>query len=187
MNLEKINEEVWKEEILNENEFKDYIVSFIILLGSLGFLSVGISSYFNLNLPLILSSNHIVFFPQGITMCFYGFLGVILSTLQITTIYLKIGNGTNTINKINGTLEINRKGFPGENQNIKIIYKIKDIESIKIEDTNNILNTKKTILICMNNKKEIPFYQYTKFVTNYEIEKKASIIASILNVPLKNI
>lgn len=39
----------------------------------------------------------------------------------------------------------------------------------------------------MNNKKEIPLYQYKNYVTNYELEKKASLIASILNVPLKNV
>ena len=60
-------------------------------------------------------------------MCFYGFFGTILSSLQLITLYLKIGNGTNKINKKEGTLEIERKGFPGKNQNIKIIYKIKDI------------------------------------------------------------
>lgn len=127
MNMEKINEEEWKEDIYNENELKDYIISSIILLGSLGFLSVGIASYFNIKTFPIINANNIVFFPQGITMCFYGSLGMILSILQIVTIYLKIGNGTNKINKKEGTLEINRKGFPGENQNIKIIYKLKDI------------------------------------------------------------
>lgn len=127
MNMEKINEEEWKEEIYNENELKDYIISSIILLGSVGFLSVGIASYFNIKISPVLNANNIVFFPQGITMCFYGSLGMILSILQIITIYLKIGNGTNKINKKEGTLEISRKGFPGENQNIKIIYKLKDI------------------------------------------------------------
>lgn len=59
-------------------------------------------------------------------------------------------------------------------------------ESVKIESKNSILNTKKTIYICTNTKKEIPFLQYNNYVTNYELEKKASQIASILKVPLKN-
>lgn len=59
-------------------------------------------------------------------------------------------------------------------------------EAVKIESKNNVLNTKKTIYICTNNKKEIPLLQYNNYITDYELEKKASQIASILKVPLKN-
>ena len=55
----------------------------------------------------------------------------------------------------------------------KITYPIELFdESIKIEAKNNLLNTKTTIFVCMNNKKEIPLYQYKNYVTNYELEKK---------------
>lgn len=127
MNIIVNNEEEWKEAVLNENELKDYIVSTIIMLGSIGFFTVGLSSYLNINLLPIFNANNIVFFPQGITMCFYGFLGLILSILQLITLYFKVGTGINKINKKEGTLEIERNGFPGNTHTIKITYKIKDI------------------------------------------------------------
>nr|YP_009538640.1 photosystem I assembly protein ycf4 [Phacus pleuronectes]AYQ93681.1 photosystem I assembly protein ycf4 [Phacus pleuronectes] len=176
---------ILKEEIINEQELIDYCISFILLIGSLGFLITGISSFANLNLVGFLKSNEILFFPQGITMCFYGTIGSITSCYQLINLYSKIGQGYNEINKEKGTLEIYRKGYPGKNDDIKITIQIKDIEAVKLENTSKILNSKQTIFICLKEKKYIPIIQINNPINTNKLEKKATEIASFLNVSLK--
>lgn len=121
------NEIILREEIKNKQIINDYIFSSIILLGSLGFLITGLSSFFKHNFIFFLNADRILFFPQGITMCFYGSLGLIISISQILILYWKIGEGYNEFNKQKGTLEIYRKGYPGKNSEVKLVYEIKDI------------------------------------------------------------
>ena len=71
----KKNENLFLETITNKQKNNDILFSLIMLLGSIGFLIAGISSYFK--------TNEIIFFPQGITMCFYGTCGLIISSYQV--------------------------------------------------------------------------------------------------------
>lgn len=125
------NKEIIIEKISNEQEILDYLLSLGIFSGSLGFLSVGISSYLKYNLLPFLNADKIVFFPQGVTMSFYGMLGIIISLYQLITLYLAVGQGYNEYNKEKGMVIIYRKGYPGKNKNIYLTYKIEDIVRIK--------------------------------------------------------
>nr|YP_009540839.1 photosystem I assembly protein ycf4 [Phacus inflexus]AYQ93310.1 photosystem I assembly protein ycf4 [Phacus inflexus] len=176
---------ILREEIENKQILTDYVFSSIILLGSLGFLITGISSFFKYNFIFFLNADRILFFPQGITMCFYGSVGLLISISQFLILYWKIGNGYNEINKEKGTVEIYRKGYPGKNSEVKLIYEIKDIEAIKIETNSSFFNSKQTIYICLKQKVDIPIIQVRNPINLNEIEKKASEIASFLKVPLK--
>lgn len=118
---------ILKEEIKNKQILTDYIFSGIILLGSLGFLITGISSFFKYNFIFFLNADQILFFPQGITMCFYGSIGLVISISQFLILYWEVGNGYNEFNKEKGILEIYRKGYPGKNSEVKLTYEIKDI------------------------------------------------------------
>lgn len=120
-------ENIFKEEIRETNTFTKNLLNIIILSGSLGFLIVGISSYLKFNLISFLDASQIIFFPQGLTMCFYGSLGILISINQITISLLKIGEGFNEFDKIKGTVKIYRKGFPWKNSDVDIIYPLKDI------------------------------------------------------------
>lgn len=71
------------QEIKNDEESIDVATSIIMFLGSLGFLTAGISSYTNSNLIEFLNAKEIIFFPQGLTMCFYGISGLIISSYQV--------------------------------------------------------------------------------------------------------
>nr|YP_010700401.1 photosystem I assembly protein Ycf4 [Phacus arnoldii]WCH63561.1 photosystem I assembly protein Ycf4 [Phacus arnoldii] len=176
---------IFKQEIVNEQKITDYLLSITMFLGSLGFSIVGISSYLNFNLVPFLNSKEIIFFPQGLTMCFYGIFGLILSSYQILIIYWNIGQGYNKFDKEKGTLEIFRKGFPGENSKIKLKFLIILIEAIKIENNTNIFNSKQIIFICLKEKVEIPLLQIKIPIKINEIEEKASELASFLNIPLR--
>lgn len=121
------NKIILREEIQNKQLLTDYIFSSIILLGSLGFLITGISSFLNYNFIYFLNAEKILFFPQGLTMCFYGSIGTIISISQFLILYWEIGKGYNEFNKEKGTVEIYRKGYPGKNSEVKLEYEIKDI------------------------------------------------------------
>lgn len=122
-----INENLFKELIIEPNKEIKYLFNVIILLGATGFLIVGLSSYLMHNIIFFLDASKIIFFPQGITMLFYGTLGTIISINQFLVLILKVGEGYNEFNKLDGTMKIVRKGFPGKNSNIDITYPLTDI------------------------------------------------------------
>lgn len=115
------------ETIKEKNKIIKYLINLIIALGSLSFLIVGLSSYTNTTLITFLKADEIVFFPQGLTMTLYGFVGTLISMNQYIILLSNIGEGFNEFNKEKGTMTIFRKGRPGKNEDINIIYPINDI------------------------------------------------------------
>lgn len=113
-----------KQIIENNNKNLDLILSFTIFLFSVGFLFTGSLSYFKYNFT---NSINLLFFPQGITMIFYGSIGLISSIHQFLNLYFKVGDGFNEFNKEKGIIKIYRKNLPGKNSSINIEYPIKDI------------------------------------------------------------
>ena len=98
------NNNILRESIVEPNKNIKYLLNSILLLGTSSFLIVGISSYLKFNIIPFLDASQIVFFPQGITMCFYGLTGVILSINQFLILHLKIGEGYNEFNKETGKM-----------------------------------------------------------------------------------
>lgn len=121
------SKKILKEIISNTNRKYELLFNITMLSGSIGFLIVGISSYFKINIIPILNANEIIFFPQGATMSFYGTLGTIISLYQLLIMYLGVGEGYNEFDKEKGIMTIFRKGFPGKDSEIKIIYSLEDI------------------------------------------------------------
>lgn len=115
------------ETIKEENKIIKYFINLIISLGSISFLIVGLSSYTNSTLIPFLKADEIVFFPQGLTMTLYGFLGTLISINQYIILLSNIGEGFNEFNKETGTMTIFRKGRLGKNEDINIIYPLNDI------------------------------------------------------------
>lgn len=77
------NNKILIDEIKNNEKLSDIVISTTMFLGSLGFLIVGVSSYLNIDIIGFLNAKEIIFFPQGLTMCFYGVAGLIISTYQV--------------------------------------------------------------------------------------------------------
>jgi hypothetical protein len=123
-NNENKNQRILREEIYEKNKLIKWIYNIIILTGGCGFLIVGISSYIQYNIIHFLNSDQIVFFPQGITMSFYGICAIIISINQIRITLNKIGEGYNEFNKDIGLMKIYRKG---EKTDINITYPLTDI------------------------------------------------------------
>ena len=119
--------------VVGSRRFSNYWWASVILLGGFGFLLTGISSYLNFNLLPFINEKNILFFPQGLVMCFYGILGLIFSCYLWLTIFWGVGGGFNEFNKRQGIVRIFRWGFPGKNRRIDLAYDIKDIEAIRVE------------------------------------------------------
>lgn len=119
--------------VVGSRRFSNYWWASIILLGGFGFLLTGVSSYLNYDLLPFINSKNILFFPQGLVMCFYGILGFIFSCYLWLTLFWGVGGGFNEFNKKQGIVRIFRWGFPGKNRRIDLSYDIKDIEAIRVE------------------------------------------------------
>jgi hypothetical protein len=120
-------------------------------------------------------------------MTLYGIVGTLISINQYIVLLSNIGEGFNEFNKEKGTMTIFRKGRPGKNEDINIVYPLNDIEAIKIEIKSELINTKQTILACIKNKKNIPIIQLEQPINLNELEEKAIKIAAFLKVPVKGI
>jgi hypothetical protein len=133
----KLNtEKILREEIKEDDKILKWFYNIIILLGGVGFLCVGISSYINYDIIFFLRSDKILFYPQGITMCFYGTCALIISINQIKILFNNIGEGYNEFNKDKERMQIYRKGFKGKNSDVNIIYPLTDIVRVVKYATN---------------------------------------------------
>ena len=123
--------------VIGERRFSNYWWATIILIGAVGFLITGVLSYLNTQisstdfgaiqsittnstdtslLSELPSKSTIAFFPQGLLMCFYGSLGVLLSIYWWFLIFWNVGGGFNEFNKKESLIRIFRWGYPGQNR-----------------------------------------------------------------------
>lgn len=121
------NETIIREEILESDKYLKWVINSMMLLGGLGFFIAGLSSYLKQNLIYFINVDQITFFPQGLTMSFYGTCGILVSLNQIRILFFKIGEGFNEFNKEKGIMKIYRKGFLGKESDINITHPLKDI------------------------------------------------------------
>lgn len=132
--------------VVGSRRFSNYWWASIIFLGASGFLITGVSSYLQFNLLPFVESKNIIFFPQGLVMCFYGTLGFLFSIFLWLTLFWSVGGGFNEFNKKDGIVRIFRWGFPGKNRRIDLLYSIRDIEAIRVELKEG-LNPRRTIYL----------------------------------------
>nr|YP_009491913.1 hypothetical chloroplast protein RF4 [Lacunastrum gracillimum]AWI68044.1 hypothetical chloroplast protein RF4 [Lacunastrum gracillimum] len=174
--------------IIGERRLSNYWWATIILIGAIGFLITGISSYIgtkNINF-LRFANADIAFFPQGLLMCFYGSLGLLLSLYWWFLIFWNVGGGFNEFNKKEGIIRIFRWGYPGKNRKIDLSYTLKDVESIRVELKEG-FDSQRTIFMTLKGKREIPLTGIGQPLTIQEIEKQASELANFLQVSLEGL
>ncbi|KAL2933862.1 Photosystem I assembly protein Ycf4, partial [Bienertia sinuspersici] len=108
------SERIWIELITGSRKISNFCWALFLLLGSLGFVLVGISSYL------------------GIVKSFYGIASLFISSYLWCTISWNVGSGYDRFDTKEGIVYIFRWGFPGKNRRIFFRYLIKDIQSIKL-------------------------------------------------------
>lgn len=169
--------------IVGSRRISNYIWALICGIGGFDFLLTGLSSYFNYNILPIIHSDNIIFFPQGLVMCFYGLLGIIFSVYLSLTILWSVGGGFNVFDKKNGIIRIFRWGYPGKNRRIDLIYPMNEVIAIKL-DLKEGLNPRRTIFLCIKGRRQIPLTRVGQPMTLEEIEILAAELAQFLQKDL---
>lgn len=175
-----------KDEIIGARNLKTYLASTILFIGGLAFFLAGLSSYFQLNFLPFTNTSLILFYPQGITMIFYGIAAIFLSFYLFFTIYLNLGSGYNEFCKKDEIVRLVRLGFPGKNRQIFLSYKFDSIKSIRFIIKQG-LNPRSNILLVLKDNREIPLFPSNIFLNLTYVEKKAIDLANFLKVPLESL
>jgi hypothetical protein len=178
--------EIRRDEIIGSRRFSNYFWSFFLLLGGIGFLLAGLSSYFRINLLPFTNSIELVFIPQGLVMMFYGTLSFGISLYISATVLLDIGGGYNEYNRIENLVKIVRKGFPGKNREILLTYPLTNIKSIGIKITEG-LNPTRSIYLCLKDDRKIPLTPVQEPTSISNLEDEAASLAKFLDLKLENI
>lgn len=171
--------------ILGSRRFSNYLWLCISFLGGVGFFSVGLSSYFQLQILPFGDTSSIQFIPQGIVMTFYGTIGIFLSVFLLVNILFNVGGGYNKFDKNINFIEIFRIGFPLQTREIYLTYSFKEIRSIKLRIQEG-LNPKREIYLCTKDQREIPLTRVGEPLLLSSIEEEAVDLSLFLNVPLED-
>nr|YP_009519377.1 photosystem I assembly protein Ycf4 [Pseudocodium devriesii]AYC65386.1 photosystem I assembly protein Ycf4 [Pseudocodium devriesii] len=185
----QIKNEIKRYSISGARRLSNVVWTLLLFVGSSGFLSTGFSCYFRktlfpfslLNTGNFVQYENIQFFPQGLIMIFYGFLGFFLSIYLGLTVLWGLGSGFNEFNKRNAYVRIFRWGFPGKNRRMNLYYSWEEILGIRVEFQQN-FNAQYIIFLQIRGKKEIPLTHIGEPRTFEEIEKQASALAKFLQV-----
>ena len=172
--------------VVGSRRISNYVWGTITTLGGLGFLLTGISSFYQKNLLFFIHVDNIVFFPQGLVMCFYGLLAFLFSAYIWLTVFWAVGEGFNEFNKERGEIRIFRWGFPGKNRKINLTYNLDEVQSIKIFVQDGV-NPKRIVYLCLKGQREIPLTRVGTPPTVEEIETKGAELAKFLQVPLEGL
>lgn len=172
--------------VIGSRRFSNFFWAFILFFGGLGFLLTGISSYFQKNLLFFISSMELAFLPQGLVMTFYGVVAISLSIYIGLTIFWDVGSGYNEFDKQNELIRIVRRGFPGKNRQILLVYPFKNVKSIKLNIQDGI-NPKRIIYLCTKDQREIPLTPVEQPRSLEVLENEASELARFLNINLEGL
>ena len=175
-----------QDKITGSRRFSNYFWSIFLLMGGLGFLLAGISSYLKINILPFTDTSDLVFIPQGLVMMFYGTLSLGFSVYIIITILLDIGGGYNEYNKNENLIKIVRKGFPGKNREILLTYSLENVKSIGIKITEG-LNPVRSIYLCLKDERNIPLTPVQEPIAISDLEEEAADLAKFLNLKLENL
>ena len=178
--------EIRQDKIVGSRRFSNYFWSFLLLIGGLGFLLAGLSSYLKINLIPFANPTELVFIPQGLVMMFYGTLSFGISIYILITVFLDIGSGYNEYNRVENLVKIVRKGFPGKNREILLTYPLTNIRAIGIKITEG-LNPTRSIYLCLKDERNIPLTPVQEPTSISNLEEEAADLAKFLDLKLENL
>lgn len=199
-------------QVFGSRTISNYWWGAISLIGGLCFFLAGLYSYYlnfsfvsitgnpitsvfkDFSLFVFLKNNlniqpDITFFPQGLSMCFYGLLGMLLGTFLCFCIVFKIGCGFTEFNKEQGAVRIFRLSFPGKNRYIDITYDLGSIQCICVKISNSIVPTSQRgvymrLKLPDNQIRDIPLELYSEKTSLEEVELEAADLSKFLRVSL---
>lgn len=183
-NLEFTQNLIKRDMIKGSRRFSNFFWAITLFVGGISFFLTGLSSYYQKSLLPFINFTELNFLPQGLIMSFYGILGLSISTYISLTIFWDVGSGYNEFNKETELIRIVRKGFPGKNRRILLVYSFDNIKSIKLIIQEGI-NPKRIIYLCTKDKREIPITPVQEPLSLDLLETQASDLARFLNIKLE--
>ena len=181
-----MNSTVLRQNIVGSRRFSNYLWAVVSLLGGLGFLLAGISSYFKINLLVVSDPSSLQFIPQGVALTFYGVAGSLLSLYLWLVIWWDVGGGYNEFNKDTGIAKVCRQGFPGKNRCLEVDISLEDIQSVKAEIREG-LNPKRVLYLCASKRRDIPLTRVGEPIAISDLENQGAELARFLEVPLEGL
>ena len=180
------NSNVFRQNILGSRRFSNYLWAIVALLGGVGFLLAGLSSYFKINLLIVSDPSNLQFIPQGVALTFYGVAGSLLSSYLWLVITWDVGGGYNEFNKDTGIAKIIRSGFPGKNRQVAIEIPLEDIQSVRAEIREG-LSPKRALYLRANKVRDIPLTRVGEPISLSALENQGAELARFLEVPLEGL
>jgi hypothetical protein len=170
--------------ITGSRRFSNIFWAISVTLGGYGFFLTGLSSFFKFNFFLFSDVKELTFIPQGITLLFYGTVGLVLGTFLCLTILWDVGSGYNEYSKNLKRVFLYRQGFPGNNRTFTLSFSFDEIRSIKVRVKEG-LNPVRQLILCLNDSREIPLSGINRPVSLSTIENDAVRLAQYLNIYLE--
>jgi len=180
----KSQQTIVRYQVSGARRLSNYIWGILLTLGGFGFLLTGLSSYFRIQFLPFMNTSSLQFFPQGLVMCFYGVLGILLGFYIGLLVLWNLGEGFNEFNFETGQIKIFRWGFPGRNRRIDLQYPIEDAQSIRVEIQEG-FNPKRVIYLRLRGNREIPLTRAGQPISIQELENQAAELAKLLQVSLE--
>ncbi|MFB6276802.1 MAG: photosystem I assembly protein Ycf4 [Halothece sp.] len=178
--------QVLTQNIIGARRPSNYFWAIIAMMGGVGFLLAGLSSYFQVNLLMVSDPTNLQFIPQGIALTFYGVAGSLVSLYLWLVILWDVGGGYNEFNKNTNTVKIFRWGYPGKNRRIEVENSLDDIEAVRAEIKEG-LNPKRALYLRVKGRKNIPLTRVGEPLGLSELENRGAELARFLGVPLEGI
>lgn len=182
----EMSSSVFRQNILGSRRFSNYLWAVVSLIGGLGFLLAGLSSYFRINLLIVSDPSNLQFIPQGVALTFYGVAGSLLSLYLWLTILWDVGGGYNEFNKDTGIAKIFRQGYPGKNRQVEIDISLEDIQSVRAEIREG-LNPKRVLYLRANKLRDIPITRVGEPLPISQLENQGAELARFLEIPLEGL
>lgn len=176
-----------RQDILGARRPSNFFWAVVTAVGGVGFFLAGVSSYLNTNLlPFSDLPAHLVFIPQGIAMGFYGTAALLLCLYLCLVLVWNVGSGYNEFDKTDGEARIVRRGFPGKNREIKLVYPLKDLLAVRAEIKEG-LNPKRSLYLKVKGKGDLPLTRVGQPISLAELENQGAELARFLQVPLEGL
>ncbi len=183
--LEK-SPQILQQTVLGSRRFSNFFWAIASMIGGIGFLLAGLSSYLGKNLLIVSDTSNLLFIPQGVALSFYGIAGSLLSLYLWASMALNIGGGYNEFNKTSGKVTIFRWGFPGKNRQIEIKKPIADVQAVKAEIKEGV-NPKRMLYLKIKQMRDIPLTRAGQPISLAQLENQGAELARFLGVPLEGL
>mgnify|MGYP006426678627 CR=1 FL=1 len=178
--------QVLTQKILGARRPSNFFWAVIAMIGGVGFLLAGLSSYFQVNLLIVSDPTDLQFIPQGIALTFYGVAGSLVSLYLWLVILWDVGGGYNEFNKNTNQVKIFRWGYPGKNRRIELKNNLNEVEAVKAEIKEG-LNPKRALYLRVKGRRNIPLTRVGEPLSLSDLENRGAELARFLGVPLEGI